>query len=127
MSKRSEKMYKNSPKIERDEETGSLGITRGEKKSAEVNSGTDGQGVKEEGPEGIPPEARHAIERREVHNRHETEHMVHDHGKLNKAEMHKRHQDEVKAMHKKHEKEHGKRDSGEKEIKKIEKADKSDE
>lgn len=47
MASMSKKLYKNSPKVERDEETGKVGIKRGsptdaEKKSAEVNAGTDG-------------------------------------------------------------------------------------
>lgn len=124
MSKRSEKMYKDSPKLKRDDEDGKVKVGKSDKESEEANAGTDG--IQEH--EGIPSHVRHAIERREVHHRHENEHMLHDHGKMDKPEMHKRHQDEVKAMHKRHEKEGGKKeteskdktDTGEKQIEKVE-------
>jgi len=50
-------------------------------------------------------EARHAHERRDMHNRHETQHAVHDHIGGPKKELHARHEKEMKDMHKRHEKE----------------------
>lgn len=70
--KRSEKMYANSPKLERNEE-GKMGITRAEKKSAEVNSGTDG--VQENDVEATDLHQRHAKERLELYHKHEKEHL----------------------------------------------------
>ena len=92
------KMYDSTPTMERDEESGKMKVKKAEKKVEEA----DAQ-IKED--QGIPAYLRHSIERREVHNRHETEHMVGDHGKESKEELHKRHQEEIKMLHKKHEKE----------------------
>lgn len=111
------KMYKKSPRLERDAETEKLKV------SARPDE-DKGEGMQQEGsPEGIPTHIRHAIERRDVHSRHENEHMVHDHGRADKAEVHKRHQEEIKTMHKRHEKEmtgsHKKAESGKEEMKKV--------
>jgi len=105
---RHKRLYKDSPKMERGED-GHMGVTkRGDKENeAEtaadaVQSGDDGIYV----TEGMPPHVRHAHERRDMHNRHETEHSVHDHAKAgSKKEMHGRHQKEMKDMHGRHEKE----------------------
>lgn len=96
--------YKNSPTMKRDEDSGKMAVSKAEKKSSEVNSGTDG--MQEHEGEGMPAVARHAQERREMFNRHETEHSVHEaKGGKAKEEMHKRHEEEMKAMHKRHGKE----------------------
>src|ERR1700761_6592386 len=100
--------YKDSPTMKRDEEDGVMKSTKkkkepaAEKASSEFSAQTDGI---EQHAEGIPVAARHGIERREMHNRHETEHMIADHSKEDKHDMHGRHEDEMKAMHKRHEKE----------------------
>ncbi len=95
------KMYKNSPTLETDGDGKKYikkGPTEAEKKTSEQSSGTDGI----EQHEGMPIDVRHAHERRDMHSRHETEHMM---TKGEKAEMHSRHQSDMKALHKKHEKE----------------------
>lgn len=102
-----EKMYANSPKLEKGED-GKPYIkknnpTEAEKKTAEVDSGTDG----------MPIDVRHAHERRDMHSRQETEHMM---TKGEKAEMHSRHLGDMKALQKKHEKEAS---TGGKEISRI--------
>lgn len=104
---RHEKMYANSPELKRDEESGKMKAHKSEGKihsEASRNAdGTDGMPVHE----GLPPHVRHAHERRDMHNRHETEHAVHDnHHGASKKEMHGRHQKEMADMHKRHEKEH---------------------
>ena len=98
---RADKMYKDTPEMKRDEESGKMGVTKAEKKSAQVSDGTDGMQQHEE----MPPHVRHAHERRDMHHRHETEHMIHDNGKGgSKEELHSRHEKEMKDMHKRHEK-----------------------
>lgn len=97
---RAEKMYDKTPELKRDDESGKVGVKKSEAKSARVSDGT----------EGIPIHARHAMERRDVHHRHETEHMMHDHGSGgSKAELHARHLKEMGDMLKRHEKEIGKK------------------
>lgn len=107
-----DKMYGNSPKLER-EEGGKMGVKR---KGAEKEEDTaaaesedrDGAG------EPLPVTVRHAMDRGHMHAKHETEHAMHDHGKHgNKHEMHSRHMEEHKSMLKRHEKEMG--EGGEKE------------
>jgi hypothetical protein len=98
-----ERMYKNSPKLERDAD-GNLGVKKPTQADA-VQSGTDG----------VPVHVRHAHERREIkhrhvaehhalHHRHEIEHSHMEGGK--KGELHARHHAEIKAMHGRHEGEH---------------------
>lgn len=118
--KKHEKMYANSPKLETDEDGKKYikkGPTEAEKKSAEVNDGTDGM----QKHEGMPMENRHAMERRDMHNRHETEHSMQ---KGDKKEMHGRHEKDMKEMHKKHE---GESKGGEEIIKKVEETKKEGE
>lgn len=100
---RAERMYGDSPSLKRDEEDGKVKAKKpseAEKKSEEVNSGTDGA---ERGSEDM--NARHAMDRLSMHHKHEAEHHAHKGG--DKKEMHKRHLSEHKAMHKRHEKEMG--------------------
>lgn len=95
----SKRMYKNSPRIEHDED-GKAKISRASKdaKAEKVQSGTENIS-----PDGsLPMPARHAMERREMNNRHETEQSIH---KGDKKMMHERHEKETKAMHDRHEKE----------------------
>jgi len=97
------KMYGNPPKLEKDE-NGRPYIKKPEKekKIARTSDGTEGMPIHE----GMPMAARHAMERRDMHSRHEVEHMMHDHAnKGDKSEMHARHEKEMKDMHKRHEKE----------------------
>ncbi len=99
----SKRMYANSPRITHDDE-GKTKVSREAKakKEEKMQAGTDG--VEENGsPDGsLPIPARHAMERREMANRHETEHSMH---KGDKKAMHERHEKETKAMHDRHEKE----------------------
>lgn len=104
MASKSEKMYKDSPELERDEKSGKMAVKkRADKKDNEAVIG-DGELV----------DARHASERSELkhrhvsehlkmHHRHEMEHSSHT-GEI--TELHKRHMTELKAMHGEHEGEH---------------------
>lgn len=104
---RSDKLYKDSPTTERDEESGKVAVKKKkpEEKKADANKqGTVGDG--EPMHAGIEPHARHAMERLAMHAKHENEHHAHDAGKHgDKKEMHARHQKEMADMHKRHDKE----------------------
>ncbi|MFA7278763.1 MAG: hypothetical protein WC100_01600 [Sterolibacterium sp.] len=120
MASRSEKMYSESPELKRDDDSGKMKVSKAEKKSARVSDGTDGMKITEEG---LPPHVRQANERRDMYNRHETEHAVADNGKAEKKEIHVRHQAEIKDMHKRHEKSVG-GGSGAQKIEKVTKGEK---
>lgn len=72
---RATKFYDKSPRLERNEESGKMGVKRretgAEKESSEVS----------EGVEGMEMHHKHAKERLELHHKHEKEHM----------EMHQKH------------------------------------
>ena len=103
MSKQSERMYGNSPKLERDE-SGSVKIKKSETKAPE---GAEANG----GGEGVPVLVKHAAERAELHHKHEHEHHMHDLGKesTDKKDLHEKHEREFSEMHERHEKELGKK------------------
>lgn len=126
---RSEKMYGDSPTLKRDEEDGKMKARKpseDKKKADEVQGGTGGaerEGGEKDGA--VPHEVRHAMERHEMHGRHEREHMMHDHGEHgDKKEMHSRHEKEKRSMHTRHE---GEMASGEKMIEKVEESKKEGE
>lgn len=102
MSAKYKKMYENPPEVEQDD-AGKMRVKdkmpKGEAVAPEVGDGTAEMGG------GVPTHIRHSIERREMSNRHESEHLIHDHGKAPKEEMHSRHLEDMKTLHKKHEKE----------------------
>ena len=101
MGKMSEKMYGNAPKLERDAEDGKVKVKKADKaedKEAVTEGGAESEGAN--------MEARHSMDRAEMHMKHQREHMMHKGG--DKKEMHSRHADEHAAMHKRHEKEMGK-------------------
>lgn len=102
---RSSKLYKDSPRMERDEE-GKVSIKKPSDKEKQSEMG-DGEPVHEpKEHQGIPSHSRHVMERMEMHRKHEHEHHAHDHGGHGeKSEMHKRHHKEMGDMHKRHEKE----------------------
>lgn len=101
MSKMSEKMYGNSPKLEREEESGKVSV-----KKKVMDKDTSGEGEDQGSGEAIPVTSRHAMERMEMHHKHMRDHHTHDMGKHgDKKEMHKRHSDEMESMMKRHEKE----------------------
>lgn len=132
MVSKAEKMYGNSPHLERDEESGKMGIKKSATKASE-----------EHGTEGMHAHERHEHERRVMHHRHLKEHMdlhhkhemehsmheamkhghkgaLHERHEREYKEMHARHHSEMKDMHDRHEKEaDGK--TGESKIEKIEK------
>lgn len=98
MTARSDRMYKNSPKIGKDE-NGKAKLTKGDGKEQEASPAAAES-------DSSPAHARHAIDRMALHGKHEQEHFAHDHGKAGaKAELHKRHLKEVSDMMKRHEKE----------------------
>lgn len=88
MSK-SNKLYKDSPKLERDDESGKVGIKKPTKADGE-NIGTEGDAIP--GSEGDMPIDVHQAERNEVGKKHVQE----------LKDMHKRHDAEFEAMHKRH-------------------------
>lgn len=104
---RHKRMYKKQPHLERGED-GEVGVA--EKEADKVQSGDAGVAMTEHN-DGMPAPMRHAHERRDMHNRHETEHSMHEAmNKGSKKDMHTRHEKEMKDMHARHEKE---MDSGE--------------
>lgn len=78
MSKRSDKMYKDSPTIGEDGE-GKKVVKKKESKAAETDSGT----------EGMPEHESHALE---MHHKHEKEHL----------DLNQKHEKERHALHSKH-------------------------
>lgn len=103
---RIEKMYGESPELARGED-GKMSVQR--KESARSTDGTEGMAITESG---MSPAMRQAAERRDMYNRHETEHAIHDEKKADKAEMHKRHAKELTDMLKRHSSDGGKRQTG---------------
>lgn len=110
MASRSEKMYRDSPAMERDEESGKVGIKKPAKKEAESSLG-DGEPINvHQASERREMAHRHSSERLTMHHRHEMEHGMHKgdaaemHGRheAELAEMHGRHEKDMKAMHKRH-------------------------
>lgn len=77
MTARHERMYKNSPKLERDGESGKMKVgkkeTPAEKKSGEVASGNDGMQMHEKAMTDL--HQKHAKERLELYHKHEKEHL----------------------------------------------------
>ena len=101
MSKQSERMYGNSPKLERDE-SGEVKVKKSKEKAPE---GGEANG----GAEGIPVLVKHSMERAELHHKHEKEHHMHDLGKehSDKKALHEKHEREFEELHERHEKELG--------------------
>lgn len=98
-------MYDESPSIKHDSE-GKTRIEKPEKKKSKEHA--EGKKEHESASSGLPTHVRHAAERRDMHNRHEMEHSVHDNGgNGEKKEMHARHIKEHKDMHTRHEKDAG--------------------
>lgn len=94
-------MYDETPSIAHDEE-GNSKVKKAEKKKEVPKEKT------EMASSGLPSHVRHAHERRDMHNRHEVEHAMHDNGKGgDKKEMHARHKKEMMDMHSRHEKDAG--------------------
>lgn len=103
MGKMADKMFGNSPKMERDEESSKMVV----KKKA-MDKDKTGEAEDQGSGEQIPMESRHAMDRLSMHHKHEGEHMSHKGG--DKKEMHKRHMEEHEAMMKRHDKEMGKKE-----------------
>src|ERR1017187_8676058 len=99
---KSDRLYKDSPKLERGED-GDVGV----KKPSEA----DGEDMGTSGKEGeMPVAVHHSAERHELHHRHvhealalhrrhETEHATH---KGDKKPLHKKHEAEHKELHDRH-------------------------
>ena len=90
---KSDKMYKNSPKLEKGED-GKTKINKKSEESNEAGKEPDEASMENAGLEGQPVQAkemqdRHMTEMKDMHGRHEKEHK----------DMHKRHQTEMKKMH----------------------------
>lgn len=100
MKKSKSDRYKDSPTMKRDEESGKMkAVKKAVSKEPQKES-------PESGSEGVPPHARHGMDRMALYGKHEQEHFAHDHGKVgDKTEIHKRHQKEISDMHKRHQSE----------------------
>lgn len=96
---KSDRLYKDSPALKRDKESGEVGIHKPSAADSE-NMGTSGSPLPGGGEE-MP------VQVEQMHGRHEKE----------MKDMHKRHEDEHKDMNKRHLKEHKKMMSGEEEGK----------
>ena len=106
------KAYKDTPHMQRDEETGKMALKKG------VSGGDGEQAAANGGYAGLPVHMHQAGERREMkhrhiqehlamHHKHETEHAHHDHSVHGgKEKMHERHERDLKEMHNRHEHEH---------------------
>lgn len=90
--------YKDSPTMKRDEESGTMKVTKKPESTSEPEE--------EQSSAGIPSVAKHGMERMALHGKHEQEHFAHDHSKSgDKTELSKRHVQEFKDMHSRHNKE----------------------
>lgn len=104
-SSKADKMYKNGPTLEKDDD-GKPYIKKPEPEEVAMPSG-DSEGEDDSMPV-MTPAIRHAQERRDMYNRHETEHSIIDTAKGDsKKEMMARHVKELGDMNKRHEKETG--------------------
>lgn len=103
MGEMAKKLYGNSPKMERDEESGKMAV----KKKAAAKDGDKKEGEDKDGSgQALPVTVRHSMERNDMHHSMEREHHMHDMGKQgSKEEMHSRHEKMMKEMHARHEKE----------------------
>ncbi len=105
MSKMADKMYGDSPKMERDEKSGNMAV---KKKDKAMDKDKTGEAEDQGTGQTVPMEVRHSMERHEMHHAQEREHHMHDMGKNgDKKEMHERHEKMMKDMHGRHEKEMG--------------------
>jgi len=118
MASRADKLYGDSPSLERDTDSGAMKVAK-TNKDDEMKNALSGEG----GAGGEPLHMRHANERHETHVRHIHErmqmhqkHQVEHAGGEDKAALHARHETEheamnsrhhaeKKALHKRHEKE----------------------
>lgn len=109
---RHEKMYGDSPRLERDKDSGKVEAKKPSKAEA-VSTGTDGMAVSvRQASERREMHHRHVKEHLDLHNRHQTEHAhggealpaLHERHENEYREMHKRHHAELKALHDRHEK-----------------------
>ena len=92
MASKSEKMYKDSPRVEKDAD-GKPEIRKGSKNEREVGKEPAESDKNDAGEGGMPVQAkemhdRHMSEMKDMHGRHEKEHK----------DMHKRHQAETTKM-----------------------------
>lgn len=100
---RSDKLYGDPPKMERDAESGGMKVTKGAKAAAKQSAGI-GEPVSEGAPARRDMVQRHVQERMQMHSRNEAEHEA---GKADLAkhetelaDMSARHVKELKAHHK---------------------------
>lgn len=132
------KLYKDSPEMERDNESGNMAVKKpsekAEKESERTTDGTASMPIHEEhAGERMEMRHRHIKEHVDMHTKHAMEHMHHKgekHGLHEKhekqhAEMHDRHHKEMKKLHEAHEKDHGTEGSGagKEKISKVEKGE----
>lgn len=106
MAGRSEKMYKDSPKMERDDDTGKMEVKKPSKADA-IDAGVDHMNINVRHPaERREMKHKHMTEHMAMHHKHEMEHGAHDEKGGSKMAMHERHEKEMKDMHGRHESEH---------------------
>lgn len=101
---RADKLYSDPPKMERDSESGKMGVSKAKKAVAKQSAQLDGTAMSEGAPARRDMVQRHVQERMQMHGRHEADH---ESGKADTAkhesdlaEMHSRHLKEMKGMHK---------------------------
>jgi len=104
-------LYDESPKIEHKEGGGTHVVkpSAHDKSDHQSEAGVKDEGFGVDNGEGMPDHVRHAMDRHQLHAKHEHEHSLHDHHhpEAPKHEMHTRHEEEIHAMHTRHEKEAG--------------------
>lgn len=118
MVSRSEKMYKDSPEMKRDEESGKMEVKKPTKADA-IDAGVDHMNINVRHPaERREMKHKHMAEHLAMHSKHEMEHahhdgkggskeMLHDRHEKEHKEMNSSHEAEFKKLHEKHEKEFG--------------------
>ncbi len=98
MVSRADKMYSESPEMERDD-AGKMAVKKVEKSESKEEEQTEGE------DDSMPVHVRHAQERRDMYNRHETEHSLIDTKGGSKKDVFARQIKEIGDLHKRHDKE----------------------
>lgn len=109
MASKSERMYGDSPRMERSE-SGKMEVKKPDAKEAEASMG-DGEPMHAQVAERMSMAHRHSAEHMGMRMRHEMEHQgnkgdkkpMHRMHEAEMGDMHKRHETEMRDMHKRHE------------------------
>ncbi len=109
MSRRGDKMYKDSPTVGTNEDGKKVvkkGPSEAEKKTEKTDAGTEG--MPEHDKKSLAMHHKHAQERMDLHQKHEKDHQMHSKPEHAKAvmELHAKHEQQHQAVHSEH-MEHG--------------------